>query len=155
MVECAQSSSERTVSMSTRLLPKAYVKELEEHVYVKYASQRTVKFTSEFKQFVYNELHKGKTIREIFTEVGFDVEKLGQKRLDNFQLRLEKEAQREEGFEDKRSGNCRQEAQSDEANLLKRLKQLEHQVEYLQQENDFLKKIDEVEKAVKQNCRRK
>ena len=141
--------------MSTRLLPQAYVKELQEHIYVKYASQRTVNFTSEFKQFAYDELHKGKTIREIFTEVGFDVEKLGQKRLDNFQLRLEKEAQREEGFADKRSRNHRHEAQSDEANLLKRLKQLEHQVAYLQQENDFLKKIDEAEKAVKQNCRRK
>ena len=141
--------------MSTRLLPQAYVKELQEHIYVKYASQRTVNFTSEFKQFTYDELHKGKTIREIFTEVGFDVEKLGQKRLDNFQLRLEKEAQREEGFADKRSRNHRHEAQSNEANLLKRLKQLEHQVAYLQQENDFLKKIDEAEKAVKQNCRRK
>ena len=141
--------------MSTRLLPQAYVKELQEHIYVKYASQRNVNFTPEFKRFAYDELHKGKTTRDIFIEAGFDVEKLGQKRLDNFQLRLEKESQREGGFADKRSENCRREAQTDEANLLKRLKQLEHQVAYLQQENDFLKKIDEAEKAVKQNCRRK
>ena len=141
--------------MSTRLLPQAYVKELQEHIYVKYASQRTVNFTSEFKQFAYDELHKGKTIRDIFLEADFDVEKLGQKRLENFQYKIEKAARRENGFADKRSGNYRHEAQTDEAKLLKRLKQLEHQVAYLQQENDFLKKIDEAEKAVKQNCRRK
>lgn len=141
--------------MSTRLLPREYVKELREHLYVKSATQRVVTFTPEFKQYAYDELHKGKTMREIFTEVGFDVEKLGSKRLENFQTRLEKEAEREEGFADRRSGNHRQEAQTDETKLLKRLKQLEHQVAYLQQENDFLKKIDEAEKAVKKHCRRK
>ena len=122
---------------------------------MKSATQRVVTFTPEFKQYAYDELHKGKTMREIFTEVGFDVEKLGSKRLENFQTRLEKEAEREEGFADRRSGNHRQEAQTDETKLLKRLKQLEHQVAYLQQENDFLKKIEEAEKAVKKNCRRK
>ena len=74
--------------MSTRLLPQAYVKALQEHIYVKYASQRTVNFTSEFKQFAYDELHKGKTIRDIFLEADFDVEKLGQKRLENFQYKM-------------------------------------------------------------------
>lgn len=141
--------------MSTRLLPQSYVKELREHIYVKSATQRVVTFTSEFKQFAYDELHKGKTIREIFTGAGFDVEKLGAQRLNNFQTRLEGYAQREDGFADKRCGNCRHEAQTDEAKLLKRLKQLEHQVAYLEQENDFLKKIEEAEKAVKKNCRRK
>ncbi len=141
--------------MSTRLLPQEYVKELREHLYVKSATQRVVIFTPEFKQYAYDELHKGKTIREIFAEAGFDVEKLGSKRLENFQTRLEKEAEREEGFADRRSGNHRREAQTDEAKLLKRLRQLEHQVAYLQQENDFLKKIEEAEKAVKKNCRRK
>ena len=141
--------------MSTRLLPQAYVKELREHIYVKNATQRVVNFTPEFKQLAYDELHKGKTMREIFTEAGFDIDKLGHKHLENFQANIEKAAQREDGFADKRSNNHRQEAQTDEAKLLKRLRQLEHQVAYLQQENDFLKKIDEAEKAVKKNCRRK
>jgi len=141
--------------MSTKLLPQAYVEELREHIYVKSATRRVVNFTPEFKQLAYDELHKGKTTREIFTEAGFDTEILGQKRLENFQTRLEKDAQREDGFADKRSGNYRHEPQTDEAKFLKRLRQLEHQVAYLQQENDFLKKIEEAEKAVKKNCRRK
>ena len=84
--------------MSTRLLSREYVKELNEHIYVKSATQRTVNFTAEFKSYAYEELHKGKTIREIFKEAGFDIEKLGQKRLENFQTKVEKLAQRESGF---------------------------------------------------------
>ena len=141
--------------MSTRLLSQEYVKELQEHIYVKIATQRVVTFTSEFKQLAYNELHRGKTMRQVFEEAGFDTEKLGQMRLMNFQNRLEKYSQREEGFSDKRSGNCRKEVQTDEAKLRKKLSQLEHQIEYLRQENAFLKKIDEAEKAVEKNCRRK
>lgn len=141
--------------MSTRLLSQEYVKELQEHIYVKIATQRVVAFTSEFKQLAYDELHRGKTMCQIFEEAGFDTEKLGQTRLINFQTRLEKYSQREEGFSDKRFGNYRKEAQTDEAKLRKKLSQLEHQVEYLRQENAFLKKIDEAEKAVKKNCRRK
>ena len=132
--------------MSTRLLSQEYVKELNEHIYVKSATQRTVNFTAEFKSYAYEELHKGKTIREIFKEAGFDIEKLGQKRLENFQTKIEKLAQRESGFSDLRCSNYRHESESDEAKLKKRLRQLEHQVAYLQQENDFLKKIEEIEK---------
>ena len=135
--------------MSTRLLPQDYVKELNEHAYVKTATQRAVIFTTEFKEYAYSELHKGKTTRQIFQEAGFDIEKLGQKRLENFQALVEKLGQRENGFVDLRCNNYRKENESDESKLKKRIKQLEHQVAYLQQENDFLKKIEEIEKRVK------
>ena len=135
--------------MSTRLLPQEYVKELNEHIYVKSATSRVVNFTAEFKAYAYSELHKGKTIREVFLEAGFDIDKLGQKRLEDFQTRIEKLSQREEGFVDLRCNNYRKESESDEVKLKKRLKQLENQVAYLQQENDFLKKIEEIEKQVK------
>ena len=132
--------------MSTRLLSQDYVKELNEHIYVKTATQREVIFTQEFKAYAYEEMHKGKTIRQIFEENGFDIEKLGHKRLQNFQAIIEKLAQRETGFKDLRCSNYRHESESNEAKLKKRLKQLENQVAYLQQENEFLKKIDEIEK---------
>lgn len=141
--------------MSTRLLSQEYVKELREHIFVKSATQRTVSFTPEFKQFAYNELCRGKTMREVFTQAGFDIKKLGEKRVANFQMLIEKYSEREEGFSDKRTHNCRKEAQTDEAKLRRKLSELEHQVAYLQQENTFLKKIDAAEKAVKKNCRQK
>lgn len=100
-------------------------------------------------------MYQGKPITEIFEEAGFDVEMLGKKRLENFRARLEKEAEREEGFADLRTNNSRQESRSSEAMQKARIKHLEHRIAYLEQENDFLKKIQEAAKAEAKKCRRK
>ena len=132
-------------------MPKEFVKELNENPYVLRATEWTVSFTAEFKQFAYDEYYKGKSTKEIFTEAGFDCEKLGDKRLQNFRSKIMEQSEREYGFEDQRKYNSRKEAQSNQAQLKKKIKQLEHRLAYLEQENDFLKKIQEAEKK----CKRK
>ena len=47
-------------------IAKEYVKELNEHKYVEKATDWTVSFTEEFKQLVYDEYYRGKSISEIF-----------------------------------------------------------------------------------------
>ena len=128
-------------------LSKEYVKELNEHKYVEYATEWSVSFTVEFKQLAYDEYYRGKSMREIFEAAGFDVERLGRKRLENFRLHLMKKADEEDGFSDKRKDKSKQAPQSTEAQMAKRIRELEHQVTYLEQENDFLKKIRSVEEA--------
>ena len=128
-------------------LPKEYVKELNEHRYVEQATEWTVSFTAEFKQLAYDEYYRGKSMREIFTEVGFDVEKLGEKRIQNFRSHLMEKADDEAGFADKRKEKSIQAPLSTEAQMMKRIRELEHRNAYLEQENDFLKKIQELEKA--------
>lgn len=108
----------------------------------------------------YDRLLQGESIREIFRRAGFDVEDLGYKRLMNFRASVEEMSEKENGFADGRAGNHRKEATSDKANQIKKIRQLEHEVAYLEQENEFLKKIQEAEKecreqAVKSKCRRK
>ncbi len=137
--------------MSTRLLKREDVAKLRESVYVKTATIRCVIFTSEFKQLAYEQLHRGKTIRQIFEENGFDIEVLGAKRLENFQSSIEKQADREEGFVDQRKNNQRKPTKEEE-DLKKKLRQMEHRLCYLEQENDFLKKIREAEEKT---CPRK
>ena len=128
-------------------LSKEYVKELNEHKYVEYATEWSVSFTVEFKQLAYDEYYRGKSMREIFEAAGFDVERLGRKRLENFRLHLMKKADEEDGFSDKRKDKSKQAPQSTEAQMAKRIRELEHQVTYLEQENDFLKKIRSAEEA--------
>lgn len=128
-------------------MPKDYVKELNEHRYVEQATEWTISFTAEFKQLVYDEYYRGKSTREIFEAAGFDVEKLGTKRLENFRNRLMKKSGEEDGFVDKRKDKSLQAAPSAEAQLQKRIRELEHRNAYLEQENDFLKKIQELEKG--------
>ena len=128
-------------------LPKEYVKELNEHRYVEQATEWTVSFTAEFKQLAYDEYYRGKSMREIFTEAGFDVEKLGEKRIQNFRSHLMDKADDERGFADKRKEKSIQAPPSTEAQMMKRIRELEHRNAYLEQENDFLKKIQELEKV--------
>ena len=128
-------------------MPKEFVKKLNEHPNVESATEWTVSFTSEFKQKAYDEYCQGKSTREIFIEAGFDVEQLGTKRLENFRALLMRKADEESGFKDKRKDKSQQAKLSTEAQMMKRIRELEHRNAYLEQENDFLKKIQELEKA--------
>lgn len=128
-------------------MPKEYVKKLMEHPYVEKATEWTVSFTPEFKRIAYEEYYGGKSMRQIFTEAGIDVEILGDKRLQNFRNKLLEKSETDSGFEDRRKNNCRKEPQSTEAQMAKRIRELEHRNAYLEQENDFLKKIRSVEEA--------
>ncbi len=122
-------------------LPKELVEELSKHKCVERATEWTVIFTEEFKQRAYDEYYRGKSTREIFAEVGLDAEKLGEKRLANFRQSVMNCADREAGFADKRKDKSKQAPLSTEAQMAKRIRELEHQVTYLEQENDFLKKF--------------
>ena len=128
-------------------LSKEYVKELNAHRYVEQATEWSVSFTAEFKQLAYDEYYRNKSMREIFTEAGFDVAKLGEKRLQNFRTHLMAKAEEKTGFADKRKDKTQQLPLSTEAQMMKRIRELEHRNAYLEQENEFLKKIQELEKA--------
>lgn len=134
--------------MKTRTkMSKEDVKKLREHPYVLKATEWTVSFTPEFKRIAYEEYCGGKSMRQIFTDAGFDVEMLGNKRLENFRNKLMEKSKTDSDFEDGRKNNSRKEAQSTEAQMAKRIRELEHRNAYLEQENDFLKKIRSAEEA--------
>ena len=127
-------------------IPKEQVKKLNEHPYVKKATEWTVSFTSGFKEQAYEEYCNGKSVRQIFLEAGLDVEILGDTRMQNFRNKLVAQAEKGNGFTDGRASNSRKEAQSTEAQMAKRIRELEHRNAYLEQENEFLKKIQALEK---------
>ena len=128
-------------------LSKELVEELSRHKCVERATEWNVIFAEEFKRHAYEEYYRGKSTREIFAEAGLDAEKLGRKRLENFRCSVMNGADRETGFADKRKDKSKQAPPSTEAQMAKRIRELEHQVTYLEQENDFLKKIRSVEEA--------
>lgn len=146
--------------MSKQLLTSKDVAELKKNPYVEFVNNRQIRFTEGFKQLAFEEMSKGKPVRDVFRAAGFDVAVIGEKRMENFRSSVEKQADREGGFADKRADNRRREAQSTEAKQAQRIRELEHRLAYLEQENDFLKKIQQVEKdfdakAVNSNCSHK
>ena len=132
-------------------IPRETVKKLNENPNVRKATEWTVSFTPEFKQQAYDEYYAGKSMRQIFAEAGLDVEQLGEKRLQNFRNKLVEKAAKENGFVDGRSTNSHKAPQSTEAQMAKRIRELEHRNAYLEQENDFLKKI----RSLEEDCGKK
>ncbi len=128
-------------------IPKEYVKQLNEHPYVEKATEWTVCFAAEFKQLAYDEYYRGKSMRQIFVDAGFDVQLLGTKRIDNFRMLVMSKADEKTGFADKRKDKSLQAPQSTESQMMKRIRELEHRNAYLEQENEFLKKIQELEQG--------
>ena len=131
--------------MKRNKLPMEYVKRLNEHRYVAKATEWKISYTEEFKRSAYGEYIRGKSMRDIFIEAGFDVELLGKKRISRFFEHLNEKADEESGFKDKRKNKNLQAPLSTEAQMMKRIRELEHRNAYLEQENEFLKKIRELE----------
>ena len=126
--------------MSKKLLSEEEVATLRENANVESATSRSVVFTPAFKQRAYEEVCKGMGIKEILVRHGIDPNVLGEARIKGFREKLEKQAERPEGFQNlKRSGQKPQ--TSREKSLEKQIRELQHQLAYTQQEVEFLKKI--------------
>jgi len=131
--------------MSLKIFTAAEIKELRENPYVKSVTKRSVILTSEFKEAAFKELNSGRTIRQIFKEYGFDVDVLGETRINGYCERIRNAGEAGSDFKDNRANNKHREAESSVAKMAKKIKQLEHRTAYLEQENEFLKKIQLLE----------
>ena len=109
--------------------------------YVKTASAKAITYTEEFKEYFVAEYNSGKTPCEILRNAGFDVNALGRSRIDTLSRRFKDMSKREARFSDMRkeySGRpSTKNLTSDEE-----IARLQHQIKYLKQENEFLKKIN-------------
>jgi len=127
-------------------MSKEQVEKLKENPYIQKATQWVVMFTPAFKHLAYNEYYNGKSMKQIFIDSGFDVEVIGEKRISNFRNLIVQKSNIDSNFEDGRSTNYRKEVRSTEAQMAKQIKELKHRNAYLEQENEFLKKIQLLEK---------
>ena len=128
--------------------------ELRSNPYVERVSETTITYTAEFKERFALEYATGKLPSVILRECGFDHKMLGRERQRSLVKRIKKYSQRPEGFGDKRkecSGRPRVRELSDAENI----QRLEHQVRYLKQENEFLKKIRFIDRQAEWECKRK
>ena len=128
--------------MARKQLSKDEIAELEQNPVVAKATASTVSFTEEFKRMAYGELVEGKTMREIVRENGIRPEILGDSRLWGLAMKLRQNAEREEGYADLRKGNRRRAAkETPERTVKEELTVLRHRVAYMEQEVEFLKKL--------------
>ena len=140
--------------MGTKRFTLEERRELEDNPYVENVSETTITYTEEFKEEFAKEYASGKPPSAILREHGFDPAVLGKRRKDSLVARTKEYSQRPGGFSDARkesSGRPKVKELTDAENI----QRLEHQVRYLKQENEFLKKIRFLDRQAEWEWKRK
>lgn len=116
-------------------------KQLRSNPFIEKVSEATISYTKEFKERFYHEYHSGKGPSAILRDMGIDPTLLGKRRKDSLVQRVKEYAERIEGYQDMRGKNSSRPS-TKELSDADRIKRLEHQLRYLKQENEFLKKTE-------------
>lgn len=117
---------------------------LKTNPYTYHVTARQIAFTKEFKEIFWTEYQNRMTPRNIFKKYGYDTDLLGMSRITGFQQSLKRETEAGLPFyEGSRPPGLKKELTSDGdgSPSAETFKDMQHRLEYLEQEMDFLKKI--------------
>lgn len=130
--------------MSKKLFTEQELQELNKIAYVEKATQKSVKFTVEFKLHFLEEYAKGTVAKVIFEKAGINPTVLGDKRIEQCTSRWRRQGKRENGLTDGRAQNKGRPVK-DGALKGTSIEDLNARIKYLEIENQFLKKLQEIE----------
>jgi hypothetical protein len=135
--------------MSIKDFTEKEVRVLSKNKYVTKVSIKGITYTDEYKRIFIAENEKGKSIKEIFEEHGFDIDVLGKVRIRSAAGRW-RTAYRKKGIiglNDTRKLMCGRSSEKD-LPIEERYRRLKVQVNLLKAENELLKKIDILERRL-------
>lgn len=136
--------------MSKKLFTIQQQKELQNNPHVKQVSDKAVTYTEAFKEHFIQAYEQGKLPREIFQQAGFDVDILGNKRIQTASHRW-RAAYRQKGILGLADGRKQSSGRplARELSPEEKIARLEAKLEWLEVENEFLKKLDWLERQAK------
>lgn len=137
--------------MSKKLFSNEEIDILSKNGYVKKVSEKGITYTDEFKRLFIVENRKGKFPREIFEECGFDINMIGLKRIQSSGSRWRSAFRRNgaDQLQDNRKYNTGRPTEKD-LSLEEKYEKLQAKLKLLQAENELLKKLEMLERGVKQ-----
>ena len=130
-------------TMSKKLFIEEEIAAFRSSPYVESVSDRSLVFTPEFKEKCHTMYQQGIPMKKILEDHGIDTGAMGKARISGFCQKLAKEANRPEGFANLRKEKHQIREQTEQTKLERRVRQLEHQLAYAQQEVEFLKKLQQ------------
>lgn len=126
---------------------------LRQNPYTHKVTRTTVSFTKKFKEIFHNEYQAGESPRQILIDHGYDPEILGDSRMWGIANRIQEQFKKNGEFHE---GHCSHRLvksntliSSKTTSEIDELKQLRHEVDYLKQEIEFLKKISSIRTSKK------
>lgn len=135
--------------MNKKIFTELQINELEKNPNVLRVSEATVSYHPDFKVKAISEYQNGKSPSQIFIENGFKLEIIGKKQPKRCLQRWRKTFEKfgEEGLLTNRRGKASTgRPSSKELSVEEKLKKAEERIKLLEAENDFLKKLEELER---------
>ena len=120
---------------------KKELKELNDNPYTLKATKNKISHTAEFKRIFWTKYQAGMSPRKILEELGYNPKMFEQKRIDSLVQRIKKQALSGNGFTEGTNRTKRMRIISNEEFTPESFTQMQHEVLYLKQEIEFLKKI--------------
>lgn len=127
--------------MSVSLLSEEQVAALRCSPHVAAVTARQISFTAEFKQHFYEEYMRGVSPNDILRAAGIDPEWIGESRMVSIRVHALRQAQSGRGFTDRKlQWNPDTRYGNQARNDAERIARLEHELAYVRQELEFVKK---------------
>ncbi len=130
--------------MNRNTFTKREIQILKSNLYTYRVTESQIFYTKEFKEEFWRRYQEGETPRKIVEELGYDPDMLGTARLSGLQINIKKQALRPEGFTEGKgrkkslkSGMYSVDYSPSDETVVK----MQHEIMYLRQEVEFLKKI--------------
>lgn len=117
------------------------IKELKANPYTLQVSDKRIFFTIEFKKVFWTKYQAGMSPRAIFKELNYNLDYFGQKQIDSIVQRVKKEALAGEFTEGYQRYKRMKIKEPELLNSEQVLQQMQHEMLYLRQEVEFLKKV--------------
>ena len=135
--------------MSKNIYNEFQIKELEKNPNVRSASDRSISYSPKFKLRAVMDYKEGKTPSQIFSEQGFDLDMIGKDQPKQCLKRWRNSYEKfgEEGLLTERRGKgSTGRPSSKDLSAEEKLRKAEARIKFLEAENDFLKKLEELER---------
>jgi hypothetical protein len=130
--------------MNRNTFTKREIQILKSNPYTYRVTESQIFYTKEFKEEFWRRYQEGETPRKIVEELGYDPDMLGTARLSGLQINIKKQALRPGGFTEGKgrkkslkSGMYSVDYNPSDETVVK----MQHEIMYLRQEVEFLKKI--------------
>ena len=134
--------------MGKRYFTEEQINRLKDHPCIVHISEKSITYSDDFKARAVKVYETGVSPRMIFKNEGLSLNDLGFNRIDSSLKRWRSMSKREAGFRDTRSTNSKGRPRTRPRTPEEELKYLKDKVEYLEQENEFLKKLRALERQV-------
>lgn len=129
------------------------IKQLQANVYTLKVTKYKLYFTAKFKEDFWIRYQAGDAPRKILADFGYDISLFGQKQIDSQVQRIKQQALSGEGFREGENHDRRmpEKAPASGVPSEKSMERMQHELLYLRQEVEFIKKIIKADNSKRRN----